>query len=500
MKKILILLPLVFLFSSCEKLLEEETYSVYSSEGYFQNETQLRAQALGLYDNNPHSYIVDRFTRYLLTQTKYFATRVKARASDAAYDVSPGASELQRFWQNYYQIISRANTIIKYAPESPVSKEIVDQYVAEARWMRAYCYFFLVRFYGAVPLLTEPVESLSNEVLYIPKSPLSDIYDLMEEDLIFAKDNLPKLEWNDSPMNRVLAAGAYNLLGLVYLTRAGEPLNDSQGYTNAIQVLEELVNNEEEYGVALLTDWHSNFENDNKVNSEKLFALGSTALPGYGSQAPRLFVPPGSVGLAASTPYQICLTYEFYQLYEDQDIRKQTGFIWSYVKANGDTVTYDPNGPATGSNYAGLNGISTTKYIDGTAPSNITHINEELYMRYAESFLILAEAYCETGNLEKAREYVNVIRTRANASLITSNDQAELRQIIRDERWRELYFEFTELFDMRRWGTARENFENHPIIQKFFPTLPAWDDKFLLFPIPTDEISRNPALEQNPGW
>lgn len=499
---IIALILILFTSFSCEDL-DEEVYSFYTQENYLVNEAQLKTQALGLYDFSPHSFYSDQLFRIVIMPNQYYASR-NAGLSAAATIYAEGSSarSYASIWELFYRVIGRSNTLIKYGDNALVneSQETINQYKAEAYFFRAYCYFHLVRIWGPVPLNVEPVESNSFEALNKPGSDIETIYNQIISDLNFAKDNLPKLGWDDLPQGRIKAATAIQLLGLVHLTMAGKPLEKTENYQLAINVLEELTNNEAEYGVGLLSNWMDNWDNDNKVNSEKLFALGSTGVAGYGSVLPFRITPPAQVGYAVNGAYQYAVSYDLYQLYEDEDVRRNECFLFEYQIANGSTVTYRPDDDAAPRGYGGRNGLSHIKYTDGSAPSPITHLNEVFYMRYVDTFLILAEAYNEIGgNSVKALENLNIVRSRVNASSITETDQSLLRQIIRDERSRELFHEYTELYDIRRWGVAKENFENHPLRLKWNPSA-QWDDKFLLAPIPLNELSRNQNLSQNPGW
>ena len=194
------------------------------------------------------------------------------------------------------------------------------------------------------------------------------------------------------------------------------------------------------------------------------------------------------------------MSYDFYNLFEINDVRRQDGFIYTYTDAFGATITYEPGNENAPNFYGGDNGLCSTKYTDATyAAGVISHTNNIWYMRFVESYLILAEAYMEINNLPKARENLNIVRSRVNASTIDSGTQEQLRQIIREERWRELHFEMTELYDIRRWGEVQSNFEEHPLVSKWYPQL-SWDEKFLLYPIPSNETSRNTNIKQNSGW
>lgn len=486
---------------SCKDQLNEEVFSFYTQENFLVNETELKSQALGLYDFQPNSVFEDQMYKIVTMPSKYYASRNRGLSSNAViYGLGAEDRSYNFTWNIIFRVVGRANTIIKYADNAALStsQEVIDQYKAEAHFFRAYCYFHLVRIWGNVPLITEPIESNSSDAINNRNSTLPEIYNTIISDLKFAGDNLPLLGWENLPKGRVRAATAKQLLGLVYLTMAGKPLEATENYQNAVDVLEEIIQNEEDYGVGLLSNWIDNFNLDNKINDEKLFALGSTNVPGYGSVLPFRITPQGQVGYAVNGSYAYTVSYELYQLFEENDKRKNDGFLFSYTKANGNIVAYNPNRD-NGATYGGRNGLSHLKYTDGGGIAPVAHSNQTFYMRYVESFLILAEAYNELDNTEKALQNLNRVRSRVNASEITETDKDILRGIIRDERRRELFHEFTELYDMRRWGTVRENFENHPLRKRWNPSS-VWQDRFEISPIPIAEISRNTNIKQNSDW
>ena len=495
------LLLLVSLSMACGDL-EEEVFSFYAKENFLTTEDELRSQALGLYDFNPRSSLEAELFTIVTMPSKYYASKnLKVSGAGIVYAEGSSGNSYEVTWKHWYKLIARANAIIEYADIALVSvpQEVINQYKAEAYFFRAYCYFNLVRTWGAVPLHTKPIESNDFELLNKGNSDVETIYNQIVTDLTFAKQNLPKLEWNNSPDGRIRAATAIQLQGLVYLTMAGKPLEQTANYQLAIDALEELTENEGDYSVGLLSNWMDNFDNANKVNSEKLFSIGSIGISGWGSGLPRRIAPPSQVGYANAGAYQYAVSHDLYLLYEDQDVRKKDGYLFTYQPAKGKAITYKPGNDNAPKKYGGRNGISHLKYTDGTATSPTTHINESFYMRYVESFLILAEAYNELGNSSKAQENLNIVRSRVNATDIDENDQTLLRQIIREERSRELFHEYTELYDMRRWGTSQENFDNHPLRLKWYASL-VWNDRFELSPMPLSELSRNANLDQNPGW
>ncbi len=505
----------VILFSlflySCEDL-NEEVFSSFTAENYFQTEEHLLTAANGMYESFRHVWWDMQAYSLVVPQSRYFTSRLNTGL--AVYQLTPSSGELSGVWGMLYRCINRANGIIKYAPNSNASQKVIDQHVAEARFMRAWSYFVLVRLFGDVPMHLEPVETLDDELLYKSREPINNIYnDLIIPDLIFAKDHMPKTKRYDyntisgQPIGRVRAAAAYVLLGEVYITIAGEPLknNPDVNYANAAEVLRELIDNASHHEVELLPKWMDIWSLSNEMNNEKLFAFGATHDQQYGSMLARIVSPRFSPFAALQGGnYEWGLTMDLVNSFETTDVRYTDGLIWSYLSRRNDSVHFNPTEVVQNVyEYHFMNGICSAKWQDGDATRNVVHHNDKIMMRYVEAYLLLAEAYCELNELSDARTYLNITRRRVNASEINLDNQSALREEIRMERHRELHFEFKELFDIRRWGTARENFENHLIKSKRNNPVDVWDDKFLLYPIPQAERDRyegRAGMGQNPGW
>ncbi|TMM30623.1 RagB/SusD family nutrient uptake outer membrane protein [Polaribacter aestuariivivens] len=508
LKKLLILGILITGFYSCEAELEEEIFSTYSAENFYNNEEQLQAQNLGIYEAFRH-VVWEQDMYFLVSMTSRYATsRVPSFAWHAAYQTADRQPfRYERLWNVGYNAISRANTIIKYVPLSSFfekNPEIAKQYIAEARWMRAYSYFQLTQLFGDLPLYTEPVESADPEVLFKARSSVQDVYNVIIEDLEFASENLP-VSWNKTGTGRVTKAGGAFLLGKVYLTSAGYPLNITANYQKAINALKPLADNSGAYNVELLSDWKSVFSIANEGNKEVIFAHGNIYENLLGSVLPFWTNPQfsefGGIQSRNGSGYQIAWHPDLLNLYEAGDTRLADGFTYSYTRINNNqTITYSRNPiNARGARYEGRNGISMTKYQDGGAIGNVIHSKDHIVYRYVDAFLMLAEAYNENNEPAKALPYLKIARDRVNASTITTTNQNALRTIIREERIRELYGEMGELFDARRWDITEEEFNNHRLRQWRNPNL-QWTDRNKLSPIPFVELAKNPNLTQNPDW
>lgn len=507
--KKLLLIAIAFLsITSCKNELEEEIFSEFSASNFFENEDQLQAQNVGIYEAFRH-VVWEQDMYFLVSMTGRYATsRVPSFAWHAAYQTPDRQPfRYERIWNVGYNAIARANTVIKYVPESPFyaeNPEIAKRYIAEARWMRAYTYFQLTQLFGDLPLYTEPVESADPDILFKSRSPVQDIYNVMIEDLEYANANLP-VKWTKTGTGRVTKAGGAFLLGKVYLTSAGFPLQIAENYQKAIDVLKPLADNPSNYDVELLSNWKSVFSIDNEGNKEIIFAHGNIYENLLGSVLPfwtnPQFSPFGGIQTRNGSGYQIAWHPDLLDLFEANDVRLTDGFTYTYTQINnGVTRNYSRNPINAPPNaYAGRNGICMTKYQDAGAIGNVIHSKDHIVYRYVETFLMLAEAYNEIGNSGAALPYLKIARDRVNASVITTTDQTTLRNIIREERIRELYGEMGELFDVRRWGIEEEEYNNHRLRQWRNPGQ-GWDEKFKLSPIPFIELGKNPNLTQNPNW
>ncbi|SFB94041.1 Starch-binding associating with outer membrane [Algibacter lectus] len=510
LKHIIVFCLMIVGLVSCDTALEEEIFSTYSSDTFYQNEDQLQAQNLGIYEAFKHVvWEQDMYMIGTMAGSKYATSRSLGFAIHSAY-LTPEQQPFRydRIWRTGFIAIGRANTIIKNMPLSPFfteQPEIANRYLAEARWMRAYTYFQLTQVFGDLPIYTEPVTSANPDILFKGRSSVGDVYNLIIEDLIFANENLP-VTWTKTGSGRVTKAGGAFLLGKVYLTSAGLPLERTENYQKAIEVLKPLADNPQDYDVALEDNWGRIFDISNEGNKEIIFAFGNIYENGLGGVLPVWANPNlstvGGIQSANGSNYLLAWHPAILDLYEADDVRLVQGYQNTYInKRTGNEVPYKATPLVSrGTTYQGRSGICSTKYMDGGATNNVAHTKDHIVYRYVDAFLMLAEAYNENGEAAKALPYLKIARDRVNASEITETDPVALRTIIREERTRELYAEMGELFDLRRWGTVEQEFEDHLLRKWRYPNN-SWDDKFILSPLPNAEISKNPnLLPNNPGW
>ena len=156
-------------------------------------------------------------------------------------------SELRNVWRWNYAGIARVNYIMEY--KDNIDFEGKDEIIAQALFLRAYYYFTLVQYFGDLPLIIDQRLG-AEEVSEIPRSPKSEVYSQIEQDLTNASNVLP---WSYFEKGRADKGAALSLLGKVYLYQ--------DKFSEAATVLEDVIANGP---YDLLEDYSTMFENDNE--------------------------------------------------------------------------------------------------------------------------------------------------------------------------------------------------------------------------------------------
>ena len=329
---------------------------------------------------------------------------------------------------------------------------------------------------------------------------MEEIYKVVEEDLLYAENRLKTQdEWGSTNEGRATSGAAKAFLGKLYLTMAGKPLQTAGMYAKAATKLAEI------YGDYSLVDDYANiFDINNEFNSEIIFARPNIPnVNGSGTVLTFFAGAPDTPFAFNGGQYQFALSEAFYDSFDPDDERRDGSMLYSYTNRNGVDVTYNRTGTSTpGLQFGGPrkpNGIPFNKLKDGdvgTSPFN--HGNDIIFMRYADVLLMLAEANNEAGNSPAALPFLNEVRNRADLGNITETDQALLRAIIKQERKWELAGEYTEYYDLQRWGDLEASMAINPDAIQLNVT---YDPKLELFPIPLSQIEANPnLLPNNPGY
>ena len=382
------------------------------------------------------------------------------------------------FWTGQYQEVNLANQVIDNIPSIDMDASLKARYLAEAKFIRAYAYFRLVRAFGDVPLRLHVPKDASE--FNIPRTPKAQVYTAIEQDLNDAAAALPATyPVQDIGHATKGAALALHAKVAMYQKKWADVLN----YTN--QVISSGV-------YALFSNYEQLFRIPNENSKESVFEIQAKYVPGNCDQSNSQYSQVQGVrsvnrgGWGFNIP-----TTDLANSYEANDPRKDATIIF-----RGETTPEGDIIPSTVPNPM-YNQKSYVPFTDATN-QNCNEGSEQniRVIRYADVLLMNAEAANETGNQTLAKQSLNAVRARArggnNAILpdITTNDQATLRTTIWEERHHELGMEFDRYFDVIRQGRAQ---------QVFGPK--GWTEKYSVWPIPQNEIDLSAGtLTQNPGF
>jgi len=369
---------------------------------------------------------------------------------------------LRETWDNFYIGITRANASINKIPAISMEEQLKTRLVAEAKFLRAFYYFHLVRLFGDLPIVTSEVSSL-DQLTFPKRDPKADVYKQIIADLKDAETVLPAA-YSAGDRGRATSGAAKAFLASVYLTL--------KNYQLAADKANEVMNLAGA-GYGLWDNYGEVYDIKNEFGKEAIF--DAQFMSGSGGQGGNLiaFFAQENNSVAGRGFGSFQPTPEVYDSYTANDKRKVVFFT------KGTDNKYYVN-----------------KWIDSDAITENQSDNNYPLMRYAEVVLTYAEAYNEVNspvNDNPAYKAVNSIRQRAGLTPLQNLSQNDLREAILQERRLELAFEGSRWFDLVRTG-------------KLVTTLSAKGtvnikEHHNLFPIPQFHIGVNPNLApQNPGY
>lgn len=480
--------------AGCSKFLEEPDQSNYTIENYFTKPEQAQSIINSTYESllpvtgggfNGAPWMMLEFATGLANtelgqaQNSIFVRNLTNNADNGYGNV---------YYTSSYRGIGNANLAIAKIPGITMDETLKKRALAEARFLRAYYYYNLVRIFGKVPLITEPID-LTSPMLYPQQASEEDIYKLIVEDLTIAEGS--GLPYNDVT-GRVSSGAVKSLLSSVYLTMAGYPLQKGTEYFQKAAAKANEIIASNQYNLFPSYDDLHNPARKNTV--ENIFMIQFAAL--IQPSTLQTAIVPYNQGISAYSDETgaIFANKEFVESYSTGDKRaEEKQFYYKTFSLRSDrTKTKD------------LGGYYLYKHFDVEAQliTRSSGLNWPV-LRYAEILLIYAEAANEiSGPSTGAYDAVNRIRKRATLPDLVGLTKDQLREAIWRERWYELSFESKTWFDMVRLRKAFnvktkafENFVGHK-----FSYGPVLQQRELLFPIPTGEIRNNTNLTQNQGY
>ncbi|SDS23560.1 Starch-binding associating with outer membrane [Formosa sp. Hel1_31_208] len=395
---------------------------------------------------------------------------------------TPINEELSNIWEWMYAGVNRANYILEF--QNNINFDGKEAVLAQARFLRAYYYFELVKFFGDVPFVIDRRIQFGDQ-FEIPKTSKDVIYDQIELDLIYAAENLPYVQ---QQTGRITKGAAQALLGKVYLFQ--------DEFALSAAVLEDLINNGP---YDLLVDYSTMFENDNENNIESVFEVQYTDVEGASFDCFQCSEGNIAVGFNGIRGYNGPIfesgfsfnvpTQEVVDEFEEGDLRLETAILDIEAWAAETGATY-----STGNEHTGY---YNRKYIAregdlNIGDANLTNPNNYRAIRFADVLLMAAEALNRGGiNDMQAQSYLNRVRERAfgNSDHNVTLTGVALTNAIYHERRVELVGEGHHFFDLVRTGRAADEIDGFQ------------EQKHELFPIPLIEIQlAGGQWEQNQGY
>lgn len=545
---------IMFSFWGCgdEFLTQKDLYDK-SDETYYRTEQDVKEALAGAYSVLP-SYggsINPTFMANLLSDDCFGGGGSgDLRFHDLDLFTNQSNDNYYDFWKEYYKGVLRANMLIKRIDQAKFKNpEDKKQAKGEAYFLRAYFYFTLAKFFGTVPLITEPGPA------NLPKADPDVLYAQIASDLKTAIDTMPAIPYSKWPADMLGHANRWVAQGIMarvflfytgYYNKSELPLVGGGAITKqqVIDWLEDCINNS---GYGLIPDFRNiwpysyvglrdqypysknnnlNWIGEGKENNETMFAVKYSVYGGWNlptkvtySNQVCLYMGlriqtdliPWSLGWGGG-PVNPLLKQSF----EAGDIRMKgsiidvtdpeegnvsTDYVWNSNQCMHETGLWNKK-------YTSLQMRLSDGTIGGifldmipSTPNNgqLWNLQDEILLRFADVLLMAAELQLGTS---KAQEYLDRIRARVGLASVPAT-----LENIKKERRHELAFEGVRYFDLLRWHDAEAAFEeikdidvqNSGVPQKYNGVFRPETGGFL--PIPETEIRlSNGVLQQNPGW
>lgn len=528
--------------SGCtDDFLTQDVKGTQVLDNYFNNEQECLAQVYGCYQTLAFDDWWQIYNTYILadmcTDDGWMnnTTQGQDGYNDLVlYQGKTTSGTLANFWQYRYKGIHYCNTVLEYVPKvTSVSQEKKNRMIAEAKFLRAYQYFELVKNFGGVPLVISM--ATPEDAKNIRRASLEETYAQIEQDFLESVEALPLRSETikNGELGRATKGAAMAMLAKVYLYQ--------EKYTEAEKYLDAVINSGE---YALLDDFSKVWNMDYNNSEEGVFEIQTSGDITY-NVGERISVVAGSRDDSGWSWGGPSSDLENAYIAEGDDIRlfctiikhnataipnetQMDKFEYKVKNENGEEEVIKGKYPILPSKHKSgrVNAklyIPLAKRIEGNYDAPHIALNYRL-LRYADVLLMAAEVKNQLGKDGEAQQYLNQVRSRVNLSDVTSSGQ-ELKKAIRNERRLELAFEGNRLYDIRRWTDdngkkvacnlfgpngswviyntqiSTDEFETTNLIEPQDEGKDFNENRDLLFPIPSAEVVQsNGMLEQNPGY
>ncbi len=476
----------VLIYACTDEFVETSPEYSIDSENYFNSENDYYYALIGAYDILQSTYV-----NAILGE---IASDNTLCGGENATDVigwqqvddmihTPVNSNLHDIWNWMFAGVQRTNYFMEFKDKTDFEGK--EQMIGEIRFLRAYYYFELVKWFGPVPLKVDERFELGEETT-IPRSPVEDVYAQIEADLIYA-DSV--LDYTAPAVGRATKGAAQALLGKVYLFQ--------DKFDKAALILDKVIK-DGPYG--LVTDYNTIFEMEGENGTESVFEVQYTDVEGASFDCLQCSEGNVAVGFSGVRGYEGPLftpgfsfnvpTQEVVDEFEADDPRLGVAILDIEAWADSTGAEYNTGYEHTG--YFNRKYLPRKRSDEAQGDLNLTNPNNYRAIRYADVLLMAAEAY-NRGDIddEIAQGYLNQVRQRAfgDTDHDVSLTGSALTDAIYHERRVELVGEGHRFFDLVRTGRAADEIDGFVA------------GKNEVFPIPLEEIQfSNGNWQQNPNY
>ncbi|MBN8837174.1 MAG: RagB/SusD family nutrient uptake outer membrane protein [Sphingobacteriia bacterium] len=456
---IYIIIPCISLMlTGCKKLVSiDPPPTVLLSETVYNSDATAIAAISSIYTKMAGNYTsqVSLYPGYSADEFNNFSTGI---TETAFFTNSLNATNVgTKFWPNSYNYIYQANALLEGLQQSTgVSNPIKSQLNGEAKFLRALLYFYLVNLYGDLPLILSTNYSINS------------IASRTSKDQVFSQI-VSDLKDAESSLN-------VNYLAGDGVTVSNEKLRPTKAAARSllarVLIYQKDWSNAEAYATTVIS---SGVYSLNTTDLTKVWAKNSSEAIWQISTNPSYNTYEGNQFIAIATPQYVSLSSSLLGAFESGDKRRVN---WVGSVSVGTNTYYFPY------KYRVQNSTTVSEYV--------------MMLRYAELFLIRAEAYANQNKLSQAITDLNTIRSRAGLpALAASLSQSQILGAIEQERRIELFSEWGD-----RWLFLKRTGRIDTVMSVATPLKGnnSWNTNYQLYPIPQAELTADPNLTQNPGY
>lgn len=517
---------------SCKKFLNTTPSGFLAPAAYYSTEPEMVSALAGVYDilgyNRSQLYADEMFDQLGSCTDEGFYARSAELTGVQVYNFDYTNADINGFWSALYMGIERANNLVANINLPSMDSTERQAILGEALFLRGFYYYLLVVNFGDVPLRLLPTVQTGVTTPDVPRTPTAQVYAQILTDMEAAEGKCyPATFFGNS--SRVSQTTVEGVLARVCLSMAGYPLQDKTKYADALAWATKV----QASGIhSLNPSYQQIFINEAQDIFDIREAMWEACHYGNGTQ---IFEEEGRLGNTNGIAYSatfndssvgysygfVDATAKLYYLYGAGDLRRDWNIATFSYTGSGSAVVKTPRGTLLYDRNCG----KWRREDETLYPKNKNETPENFpILRYADVLLMLAEAEDEVNgpdataynaiNMVRRRGYGLPVNTPSTVSdLVPGLSQAQFLDSLQNERARELCYETLRKPDLVRWGIYTQTMAAlGQEMQTDLGSNATWryaslgatnagsSTRYVLFPIPSGEISVNKAATQNPGY